>query len=158
LALRGLELELVRGQITVLLGANGAGKSTTISLLTGLLPPTSGECEVLDLSATAEMAQIRQLLGVCPQANVLWPELTVLEHLELYAAVKGVPAQLAVGAAAAMAKAVGLTHRQIFIYFSFFSLSGGMKRKLCVGIALLGDSPFVILDEPSSGMDPASRR
>lgn len=91
----GLSLDIPRGQITALLGHNGAGKSTTISILTGLLPATQGDALFFPggggggLSVARDMGAIRGTLGVCPQYDVLWPQLSVREHLELFAAIKG---------------------------------------------------------------------
>lgn len=95
-AVDGLSLDIPRGRITALLGHNGAGKSTTISILTGLLPATAGDVLFFPasgggggLSVARDMAAIRGTLGVCPQYDVLWPQLSVREHLELFAAIKG---------------------------------------------------------------------
>ena len=155
LAVDGLNLRMASEHITCLLGHNGAGKTTTLSVLTGLYPPTSGDCFVFGHSITRARRAVYHLLGICPQHDVLWGELTVLEHLRLYAALKRMrPADVA-AAALAVAEDVGLREKQ---HTRARALSGGMKRKLSVGCALIGGSKAVLLDEPSSGMDPASRR
>ena len=94
-------------------------------------------------------------MGVCPQHDVLYPDLTVKEHLELFAGIKGVPKADIPKAVSETIATVGLTEK---VNQLADSLSGGMKRKLSVGIALIGGSKVVILDEPTSGMDPYSRR
>jgi len=144
-----LNMEMYEGQITVLLGHNGAGKSTTISMLTGLLPPTSGDARVRGLSMTRDMSGIRQQMGLCPQHDTLWPELTVTEHLELFGVLKGVkPGRALKEEVAKMISEVGLQDKALV---ESCQLSGGMKRKLSLGMALIGDSKVVLLDEPTSG-------
>ena len=89
--LRDLSFTVEDGDICALLGRNGAGKTTTISMLTGLLPPTSGEMRVNGLDVVRALPAVRRHLGVCPQQDVLFPTLPVLEHLRLYATIKRVP-------------------------------------------------------------------
>ncbi|KAJ4906630.1 ABC transporter A family member 1 [Raphanus sativus] len=136
-------------------GHNGAGKSTTISMLVGLLPPTSGDALILGNSIVTNMDEIRKELGVCPQHDILFPELTVREHLEMFAVLKGVKEDSVKSTVADMAEEVGLSDK---ISTLVRALSGGMKRKLSLGIALIGNSKVIILDEPTSGMDPYSMR
>lgn len=133
------------GEIFVLLGHNGAGKSTTISMLTGLLAPTSGKIHIYDEDVSEDLSAIRSYLGVCPQHDVLWEDLTVKEHLELYAGLKGVEKSQVNDSVSDIIKNVGLTEK---VNTQSKQLSGGQKRKLSVAIALLGDSKVVILDEP----------
>jgi ATP-binding cassette subfamily A (ABC1) protein 3 len=154
-AVNGLALDMYEGQIFVLLGHNGAGKTTTMSMLTGLIPPSAGDAFVCGASVRSGMKQVRRSLGVCPQHDVLWPDLTVQEHLEFFAGLKEVPAAQVAAAVADTIREVGLTEKRDALSSS---LSGGQKRKLSVGIALIGGSKFVVLDEPTSGMDPYSRR
>uniref|UniRef100_A0A1D1XQT2 ABC transporter A family member 1 n=1 Tax=Anthurium amnicola TaxID=1678845 RepID=A0A1D1XQT2_9ARAE len=154
-AVNSLQLTLFENQILALLGHNGAGKSTTISMLVGLLPPTSGDALVFGRSIRTEMDEIRKCLGVCPQTDILFPELTVKEHLEIFAALKGVDQGDLQRKVMEMVDEVGLADK---VNTTVGALSGGMKRKLSLGIALIGDSKVVILDEPTSGMDPYSMR
>ena len=88
-AVHGLDLAIYKGQIFVLLGHNGAGKTTTMTMLTGLYMPTAGDATVQGLSIRTQMPEIRKRIGVCPQHNVLFDELTVTEHLEIFAGLKG---------------------------------------------------------------------
>ncbi|RHZ08100.1 hypothetical protein DYB26_013866, partial [Aphanomyces astaci] len=135
-AVNGVDLTMYQDQITCLLGHNGAGKTTLISILTGMIPTTTGNAFFGGHSILDDMNAIRQSLGMCPQHDVLYADMTVQEHLVFYGR---------------KIAEVGLTEkRHVFTA----SLSGGMKRKLSVAIALLGDSKLVFLDEPTSGMDP----
>ncbi|CAB4317029.1 unnamed protein product [Prunus armeniaca] len=146
---------MYENQILALLGHNGAGKSTTISMLVGLLRPTSGDALVFGKNIITEMEEIRKELGVCPQNDILFPELTVREHLEIFAILKGVKEDFVNSAVVDMGDQVGLADK---MNTAVNALSGGMKRKLSLGIALIGNSKVIILDEPTSGMDPYSMR
>lgn len=90
-AVDGLSLTMYQGQITALLGHNGAGKSTAIAMLTGLIAPDGGSAFIEGLDINTSMEEIRRNLGVCPQHDILFPELTVQEHLRMFASFKGVP-------------------------------------------------------------------
>lgn len=154
-AVDGLNLTMYSGQITALLGHNGAGKTTTISMLTGLIAPDGGTAFIAGHDVLENMEEIRRNLGVCPQHDILFPDLTVEEHLTMFASFKGVPSKECKQEVENMIQSVGLTEkRKIRSKF----LSGGQKRKLSVGIAFIGGSKVVFLDEPTSGMDPYSRR
>jgi ABC-type multidrug transport system ATPase subunit len=143
------------GEIFGLLGANGAGKTTTLSMLTRHLVPTSGNATVSDISILSNFSQAAHHLGVVTQNNSLWDLLTVEDHLYLFARLRGVPTALVRGVVDATIDQLELTpHR----HKQSMRLSGGMKRKLCVAIALIGDPQVVLLDEPSAGLDPVSRR
>ena len=155
-AVDGLNLTMFSGQITALLGHNGAGKTTTIAMLTGLIPVDSGNAVIEGYDINENMHEIRQNLGVCPQHDILFAELTVEEHLVMFAAFKGVKGRAAIqDEVNKMINAVGLTEKR---HVASKLLSGGQKRKLSVGIAFIGGSRVVFLDEPTSGMDPYSRR
>ncbi|KAK4485446.1 hypothetical protein RD792_008087, partial [Penstemon davidsonii] len=154
-AVKSLQLTLYENQILALLGHNGAGKSTTISMLVGLVRPTSGDALVFGKNILTDMDEIRQSLGVCPQHDILFPELTVKEHLEIFSNLKGVNDDCLDNVVTEMAEEVGLADKLNTVVSA---LSGGMKRKLSLGIALIGNSKVIILDEPTSGMDPYSMR
>ncbi|OAA70550.1 ABC transporter [Cordyceps fumosorosea ARSEF 2679] len=144
-----------RGEVFALLGPNGAGKSTTISVIRGDLKPSprhGGDVFIENVSVTKNLALARTHLGVCPQADAL-DQMTVREHLEFYARVRGV-ADSRHNVAAVLA-AVGLEH---FAGRMAHTLSGGNKRKLGLGIALMGNPAVLLLDEPSSGLDAAAKR
>ncbi|KAL8611831.1 hypothetical protein ACOMHN_041293 [Nucella lapillus] len=154
-AVDNLSLKMYKGQITVLLGHNGAGKTTTMSMLTGFIPPSSGTALVNGHDIRSDIVGVRKSLGLCPQHNILWDTLTVEEHLRFFAQLKGGDSSKLKQEVAEMTKDVGLEFKA---KTKAGNLSGGMKRKLSVGIALISGSKVVVLDEPSSGMDPAARR
>ncbi|KAJ7305756.1 hypothetical protein JRQ81_010122 [Phrynocephalus forsythii] len=154
-AVRDLTLNMYEGQITVLLGHNGAGKTTTLSMLTGLYPPTSGQAYINGYEISQDMVLIRKSLGLCPQHDVLFDHMTVEEHLYFYSGLKGFPAEKCMEEINRILDILNLQEKRLCLSRA---LSGGMKRKLSIGIALIGDSKVVMLDEPTSGMDPVSRR
>uniref|UniRef100_A0A8C1UZ45 ATP binding cassette subfamily A member 3 n=1 Tax=Cyprinus carpio TaxID=7962 RepID=A0A8C1UZ45_CYPCA len=154
-AVRDLTLNMFEGQITVLLGHNGAGKSTTLSMLTGLFPPSSGRAYISGYDICQDMALIRRSLGLCPQHDVLFDNLTVQEHLLFFTQLKGYPRKKIPDEVDRILRILNLEDKR---HALSKTLSGGMKRKLSIGIALIGDSKVVMLDEPTSGMDPSARR
>jgi ATP-binding cassette subfamily A (ABC1) protein 3 len=154
-AVDNLSLNMYKGQITALLGHNGAGKTTTMSILTGLFPPTSGTAYINGLSVINDIDLIRRNLGICPQHNVLFDRLTVSEHLKFFARLKGSSGKQLKNEIPQLIDDLLLLDKK---NTQSKNLSGGMKRKLSVGIALVGGSEIVILDEPTSGMDPYARR
>ncbi|VDO77229.1 unnamed protein product [Schistosoma mattheei] len=148
-------MNIYEGQITVLLGHNGAGKTTTLSILTGLYPPTSGTAYIYGHDIRNDIEGIHGNLGFCSQHDVLYDTLTVEEHLYLSAHLRGCDNST-------VEQQVERTLRKIYLrdkkseYTK--TLSGGMKRRLSIGMALIGDSKVLILDEPTSGLDPEARR
>ncbi|KAK7101994.1 phospholipid-transporting ATPase ABCA3-like [Littorina saxatilis] len=154
-AVDNLSLTMYEGQITVLLGHNGAGKTTTMSMLTGFIPPTSGTAYINEKDIRTDIDSVRESLGLCPQHNILFGTLSVEEHLTFFAKLKGCPAKRVKEEVDTMIREVGLEQKR---NSPARTLSGGQKRKLSVGIALINGSKIVVLDEPSSGMDPAARR
>ncbi|KAL8560975.1 hypothetical protein ACOMHN_061189 [Nucella lapillus] len=154
-AVDNLSLNMYEGQITVLLGHNGAGKTTTMSMLTGFIPPSSGTAYINDSDIRTDLDSVRHSLGLCPQHNILFGSLTVHEHLVFFAKLKGCPRKKVKEEVDSMIKEVGLEAKR---NSPARTLSGGQKRKLSVGIALIAGSKIIVLDEPTSGMDPAARR
>ncbi|KAN0027866.1 hypothetical protein ACTFIV_009690 [Dictyostelium citrinum] len=154
-AVNDLYLDMFEDQIHALLGPNGCGKSTTIGMLTGLISPTKGSAFIRGYDITTQMSKIRPYIGCCLQTDIIWPQLTVLEHLCIYASLKGVESRNIQREAERMATEVGLSEK---FNAPAGSLSGGQKRKLCLGIAFIGRSKIIFLDEVTSGMDPVSRR
>uniref|UniRef100_A0A914WE89 ABC transporter domain-containing protein n=1 Tax=Plectus sambesii TaxID=2011161 RepID=A0A914WE89_9BILA len=147
-----LSIKLFRGQVTALLGHNGAGKSTTFAMLSGMTQPTHGDAFIEGYDLRSGLSKIREHLGLCPQYNALFPNLTVSEHLELFCKLKG--------RAFDKQEMINLlTSLNLADKISALTktLSGGMKRKLCLAIALIGGSEIIMLDEPTSGMDPNAR-
>ncbi|XP_075973498.1 phospholipid-transporting ATPase ABCA3-like isoform X2 [Anticarsia gemmatalis] len=155
IAVNHLSMNIYDDQITVLLGHNGAGKSTTISMLTGNLEVTAGTVTVAGYDMVTQASAARSHIGLCPQHNVLFNELTVREHLEFFARLKGFTGAELKHDIETLIEKLELEEKRDY---PSKGLSGGQKRRLCVGIALSGAAKVVLLDEPTSGMDPASRR
>ena len=144
-------------QIFALLGHNGAGKTTTISMISGLLPISTGDISVFGYDTRSSMDKVKELMGVCPQKNPIYTSLTVYEHLYLYAKIKG-----AKGTKKEINEQIDeiLSDIDLLDKKNYFAgmLSGGQKRKLCVAISFIGGSKVILLDEPTSGMDTYARR
>ncbi|XP_036597538.1 ATP-binding cassette sub-family A member 3-like [Trichosurus vulpecula] len=154
-AVKDLTLNFFEGQVSVLLGHNGAGKTTILSMLTGMFPPTSGEAYIYGYAVSKNIVQIRKSLGFCPQYDILFDYMTVSEHLYFYAQLKGLTKQECHKEIVDILNTLNLGEKHNTLSKS---LSRGTKRKLSICIALIGNSKVVILDEPTSGMDPISRR
>ncbi|KAF8786913.1 ATP-binding cassette sub-family A member 3 like protein [Argiope bruennichi] len=155
-ALSGLNLDLYEDQITALLGHNGAGKTTTIKILTGRKLPTTGKVSLYGYPIPEKLAEARKLIGYAPQNNTLYDKLTVKEHLNLFARLKGIlDANVVKKEVNEMLNRLNLIEKQDECTET---LSGGQRRRLCVGIAFVGGSKVVILDEPTSSVDPVARR
>jgi ATP-binding cassette subfamily A (ABC1) protein 3 len=150
-AVKNLNLNIYEGQISVLLGHNGAGKSTTISMITGLCEPHGGSILIKDVDIVKNTKEARKFLGYCPQHNLLFDDLTVYEHLKFFSKLKENFDDKEIDS---MLEIINLSDKK---HALSRTLSGGMKRKLSVAIAFIGNSKIVILDEPSSGMDPQAR-
>ena len=149
-AVRGLDLEVPVGECFGLLGPNGAGKTTTLEIIEGLLDPTAGEVEVLGLRWGKDDNEIRRRIGISLQETRLSDKLTVRETVTLFRSFY--PAGLTPDEAIAR---VGLEEKAN-IYLD--KLSGGQKQRLAVATALVGDPELLFLDEPTTGLDPQSRR
>ena len=154
-AVDDVSLTLHSGQIFGLLGHNGAGKTTLLRIMSGLHTPTSGAAYVNGLDVTTSTNEVRQSLGVCPQHDLLFENLTVMEHVQLYASLKGVQRAEVEDAGMAWLAKVGLTEKARSMATT---LSGGQKRRLSVAMSLIGDPNVIYLDEPTTGLDPAARR
>ncbi|EMP40152.1 ATP-binding cassette sub-family A member 9, partial [Chelonia mydas] len=155
-ALRGLLLNVYEGQITALLGHSGAGKSTLLNILSGLCPPSEGSAMIYKykVSEMEDLEEIRKIIGVCPQFNIQFEVLTVKENLRIFAKIKGIQpkeVEQEVQKVLTMLKIKDIQDCQAS------SLSSGQKRKLTLGIAILGDPQVLILDEPTAGLDLSSR-
>ncbi|KAH8666672.1 hypothetical protein BX600DRAFT_412595 [Xylariales sp. PMI_506] len=153
-AVENVTFGVQHGEVFALLGPNGAGKSTTISLIRGDIQPSrnGGDVFVENISVKRHRATARSHLGVCPQFDAI-DSMTVKEHLQFYAKIRGVPD--VEHNVRAVLRAVGL---EAFSTRMAHALSGGNKRKLSLGIALMGNPSVVLLDEPSSGLDAAAKR
>nr|XP_013799944.1 PREDICTED: ATP-binding cassette sub-family A member 10-like [Apteryx mantelli mantelli] len=156
-AVKNLSFSVKKGEVLGLLGPNGAGKSTTINMISGDLTLTAGEVLIKgsDAAASSPRQDSPRLLGCCPQENPLWPDLTVQEHLETYAAVKGMRKEDAAVNINRIAEALEL---QKLLKTAVKRLSVGEARKLCFALSVLGDPTVMLWDEPSVGMDPKGQR
>lgn len=156
-ALKGIWVNFAKDQLFCLLGPNGAGKTTVINCLTGIMPVTAGDALIYgdSIRSSVGMSNIRSIIGVCPQFDILWDVLTGEEHLYLFASIKGLlPASIKEVVQDSLQE-VRLTDAARIRVSSY---SGGMKRRLSFAIARIGDPKLIILDEPTTGMDPISRR
>jgi ABC-2 type transport system ATP-binding protein len=152
-AVDNIDLEIKSGEIFGFLGPNGAGKSTTINMLCGLLKPTSGEV-FYSGRKIYDNGNIRNYIGLCPQENIFWPDLTLLEQLIYIGVMYNLSTRQAREKSAEMLKDMGLYEKRNVLASK---LSGGMKRRLNICLALINDPKIVILDEPEAGLDPQSR-
>lgn len=162
-AIDNLSLGIEKGKITGLIGADGAGKTTLIRLIIGLLLPDSGNVEVLGLNPFTQKPELVSKIGYMPQKFGLYEDLTVIENLKLYADLKGInaPSPLAGEGwdeGSIFDKMLEFTSLAPFQDRLAGALSGGMKQKLGLACTLLGTPEFLLLDEPSVGVDPISRR
>ncbi|NXF08266.1 ABCA5 protein, partial [Smithornis capensis] len=155
-ALRNLSFDIYEGQITALLGHSGTGKTTLMNILCGLCPPTDGFVSVYGhkVSEIDEMLEVRQMTGVCPQSDIHFDILTVEENLSIFAAIKGIPQNDLIQE---VQKVLLDLEMQPIRDNQAKKLSGGQKRRLSVGVAVLGNPKVLLLDEPTAGMDPCSR-
>jgi len=154
-AVGGISFEVRRGEVFSLLGPNGAGKSTAISIISGLLRPDSGDAFVMGHSILKESMAARRCLGVVPQEVALYNDMSARENLVFWGRMYGLSGKDLERRADEMLKAVGLVERQKGRVATF---SGGMKRRVNIAAALLHTPQVVIMDEPTVGIDPQSRR
>lgn len=138
-----------------LLGHNGAGKSTLINILTGILGATSGTAKVFGMDLAENINEIQRIIGLVPQFDILWGELTAVEHLQMFAELRGIPAE---EIPALIRKKLTEVNLEKVGNATVKTYSGGMKRRLSVAIGGIGDPKIIIMDEPTTGMDPVNKR
>lgn len=154
-AVRGVDLALPRGQVYALVGPDGAGKTTLIRLLCGVLHPDQGSIRVLDFDLLRQPDQARAHIGYLSQRFSLYEELTVLENLRFFAEVRGLSTQDWYPRSMEVLTFVGLDP---FVHRRAGHLSGGMKQKLGLAVALVHRPRILLLDEPTNGVDPITRQ
>lgn len=153
-AVNEIGLEIKKGECFGLLGPNGAGKSTFINMIYGTVKRTEGELTIFGLDPNSQSREIKGRLGVVTQENALDESLTVLENMQIYCAFIGVPRQERIPRINDLLEYMNLGHKKNSL---IQTLSGGMKRRLVFVRALLGRPELLILDEPTTGLDPAVR-
>jgi ABC-2 type transport system ATP-binding protein len=155
LALDGVDLEVAPGQLYGLVGPDGAGKTTLLRILSTVMEPTSGSAQLAGFDVMKQSEDVRVLLGYMPQAFSLYPDLSVMENLKFFADINGVPAReqkKRIDELLTFARLTEFTTRRSE------NLSGGMRKKLALACALIHEPKILLLDEPTTGVDPVSRR
>lgn len=153
-AVKNLNMFIEKGEIVGLLGPNGAGKSTAISILSSLTEPTSGDVRYNNKSIIKKPAPIRKIIGMVPQEIALYNDLTAEENLQFFGRIYRLSGTYLKQKMDEVLELIGLTERRKDVVKTF---SGGMKRRLNIGVALLHDPSLIIMDEPTVGIDPQSR-
>jgi lipooligosaccharide transport system ATP-binding protein len=153
-AVDGIDVDVRPGEAFGFLGPNGAGKSSTMRMIGCVSPPSGGTLRILGMDPVRDGPRIRGRLGVCPQQDSLDPELTVTENITVYARYFGIPRAVARERAAELLEFVQLRERA---GDKVEPLSGGMKRRLTIARALVNEPDIVLLDEPTTGLDPQAR-
>ncbi|ORX87956.1 P-loop containing nucleoside triphosphate hydrolase protein [Anaeromyces robustus] len=150
LAVNDVSFKVYQNEIFAILGHNGAGKTTLINIMIGILKASCGDVYFDGKSVSSSINEIRRNLGVCAQINIIHDELTVADHIRFYAAMKNTTVDVD-----EVLKEIDLIQQK---ESKASKLSGGQKRKLCIGMALIGNPKYIFLDEPTTGLDPLSRR
>jgi ABC-2 type transport system ATP-binding protein len=149
-----LSLEIRKGEIFGFLGPNGAGKTTSIRMMSGLLRPDSGSVSIMGEEITSISKKVKKNIGVCPQDTVVWDRLTCRENLLLVGDMYEIPRNASTKRSAELLQAMNLTEKS---NTATKKLSGGMKKRLNLAMALINDPEIIVLDEPITGLDPQSR-
>jgi lipooligosaccharide transport system ATP-binding protein len=153
-AVRGVSFEVARGEIVGFLGPNGAGKTTTVRMLSCFLPPSAGTASIHDVDVRERPRDVKRMIGVCPQEDNLDPDFHVMKNLLVYGRYFGLSRRVVRDRAMELLAFVALSDKA---HAPILSLSGGMKRRLVLARALLNEPRVLILDEPTTGLDPQAR-
>lgn len=153
-AVRGVSFEVAPGEVVGFLGPNGAGKTTTVRMISCFLPPTSGTASIYGVDVREKPRDVKRMLGICPQEDNLDPDFDVLKNLLVHGRYYGIPGKEIRERAEALLELVQLSDRK---KAAVAELSGGMKRRLILARALLNNPRVLVLDEPTTGLDPQAR-
>ncbi|HLX57182.1 MAG TPA: ABC transporter ATP-binding protein [Ktedonobacteraceae bacterium] len=153
-AVKDVSFTIGKGEIFGLLGPNGAGKSTTINMMCGYLKPTSGDTTIVGISLTKEPLKVKSIIGVVPQEIALYKDLSSLENLDFFGQLYGMPARERRERSEEVLRFVGLYDRRKDPIKKF---SGGMQRRINMAVAMIHQPDFLMMDEPTVGVDPQSR-
>jgi len=154
-AVKGIHLGMNKNEVFGLLGMNGAGKTTLLHSIQGKHVPTAGDATIEGLSVVKQSDQARQHFGICPQHDVFWEHVTVYEHMVAFAHVRGVPREEIKSTVESILARLDISHKA---HALSKDLSGGQRRKLSIAMAVIGNPDCVFLDEPTTGLDPNTRR
>lgn len=148
-ALKGIDIEIEKGKCLGLLGTNGAGKSTTIKIITGQLSATSGEVRVFNLSPSTHLKEIHRMIGLVPEGQPLYDDITVKENLDVFRRVYNLPQEKTLEIADELELSQKLNSK-------IKDLSKGLRQRVLIAKAIIHSPTFLLLDEPTSGLDPSS--
>merc|ERR1711871_810888 len=154
-AVKGVFLGISKGEVFGLLGMNGAGKTTLLHSIQGKHVPAAGDCFIENISSVSDSDKARELFGICPQHDVLWEEVSPRQHLVAFANIRGVPKENVETVVTALLERLDISHKA---NAPSKTLSGGQKRKVSIAMAVIGNPKCVFLDEPTTGLDPNTRR
>jgi len=154
-ALRGVSMKAAKGELIAILGQNGAGKTTLVNILSGYLSPSAGRGKIFGLDLNSQLEEIRDIVALCPQFDIFWEDLTVLEHFDLIYRLKNLPiSSLEETMEEVLRETNLLTQRNSKIS----ELSGGMRRRVSIGMSKIGEPKVLFLDEPTTGLDPVNQK
>ena len=154
-ALKGVSLIAQKGDLVAILGQNGAGKTTLVNILTGYMAPSSGKGKLFEIELSDDLEKIRNVVSLCPQFDIFWDDLTVYEHMELIYYLKCLPRDAGKDY---LSKHIANMNLNDKMHTPINQLSGGMRRRVNIGMSMIGDPKVLVLDEPTTGLDPVNQK
>ena len=155
LALKGISISAQKGDLVAILGQNGAGKTTLVNILSGYMKQTKGTAKLFGLDVRSQLEEIREIVSLCPQFDIFWDDLTVYEHLELVYLIKGLDKEDKERYLHEAIREINLEDKK---NTRISELSGGMRRRVSIGMSKIGDPKILFLDEPTTGLDPINQK